>query len=314
MIIIGVDVGATKIASGVLDQNAQMLQSLKTPTLAFEDCETVLNQVYKAIDNLDFDKNKLKGIGICAPGPLRNGIIINPPNIPSWQNLSLAKIIKDKYNVPVLLENDANAAAYAEMIFGSAKGYNNFVYVTVSTGIGTGIIIDRKIYRGKNGLAGEGGHLTINYQAPIDCNCGVPGCIESLASGTAIAKQAQDNLKNNLGLQTSLKNYELDQITTREINEVLEKENDEFAKDLIEQAAYKISIWLGGVVSLLDPEAIIIGGGVAQGLAGNILFEKIKQSMPKFTINAFANQTPIIPAALKKQVGVYGAASLMYDL
>ena len=263
--IIGVDIGATKIASGILNENAEIIQSCKTPTLAVEDCETVLGQVYKAINDLEFDKNKLRGIGICAPGPLKDGIIINPPNIPNWKNLPLTKIIEDKYGVPVVLENDANAAGYAELIFGAGKGYKNFVYVTLSTGIGTGIIINEKIYRGKNSLAGEGGHLTINYHAPIGCNCGVAGCIESLASGTAIAREAQDTLKNNSSLKTSLRKYELNQITTCKINEVLEQGEDEFAKGLIEEAVYKIGIWLGGIVSLLDPEAIIIGAEWPKG-------------------------------------------------
>ncbi len=312
-LLIGVDIGATKIASGLLDQNGNLLKTEVVPTLAHEDREAVLNQVYKSIEILNPDFEQIKGIGVCAPGPLKDGVIINPPNIPHWQNLSLANIIAERYSLPVHLENDANAAGFAEMIFGAAKGYKNFVYVTISTGIGTGIIIEGKIYRGKNSMAGEGGHVTINHNEAVGCSCGVPGCIEGLASGTAIAKRAQHRMKNNPKVQTVLWDYsggELSKISTHEINKAI-KADDKFAEELIEDAANQIGIWLGSVVSLLDPEAIIVGGGVAQ--IGDILFNKIKSTMPRYTINAFADQTPIIPAALKKDVGIYGAASLLFQ-
>jgi glucokinase len=310
---IGLDIGATKIAGGILDENANIIETSLLPTLAQEDSDTVLKQVFKSIDDLNFNHELLEGIGVCAPGPLHQGVIINPPNIPCWRNLPLANIIAERYKVPVVLENDANAAGYAEMIFGAAKGYKNFVYITISTGIGTGIVINGEIYRGKNSLAGEGGHLTTNYKEKIDCSCGVPGCIESVASGTGIAKRAQEKLKANPNITTLIKEFvhdDLSKITTHEINRAI-KANDNFAKELIEEAAYQIGIWLGGVVSLLDPEIIVIGGGVSQ--IGDILFNKIKETMPKFTINAFANQTPIVPAALQKNVGIYGAASLLFN-
>jgi glucokinase len=313
-LVIGIDIGATKIAAGVLDEEANILSNVVVPTLAQEEQSVVLGQVYKAIDDLQIDLKNVGGIGVCAPGPLQNGVIINPPNIPHWRNLPLAKLIADRYKLPVALENDASAAGYAEMIFGSAQGYKNFVYVTVSTGIGTGIIIDQKIYRGKNGLAAEGGHVTVDYKNKVDCSCGVPGCIESIASGTGIAKAAQAKLHSNPKVQTLLWEYcasDLSKITTHEINKAI-KANDSFAKELIEEAGYKIGIWLGGVISLLDPEVIVIGGGVTQGQIGELLLAKIKSTAPKSTINAFADKTPILPAKLQKDVGIYGAASLMF--
>jgi glucokinase len=317
-LIIGLDIGATKIVSGCLNLKGEIIgQSARNPTLAQSDEQTVLNQVFKSLDELNCDWQKVKGIGVCAPGPLKQGVLINPPNIPSWRNIPLAKIIEDKYKVPVSLDNDANAAAYAEMIFGAGKGYKNFVYVTVSTGIGTGIIIDGKIYRGKNGLAGEGGHITINFEKEIDCNCGVPGCIESIASGTAIAKRAKKLMANSSKdkLQTSLWDYfpdgNLENLTTSDLGKAIKLSQDKFAISLIEEAGHMISIWLGGIISLLDPQAIIIGGGVASNTEG-ILIDKIKNTMSNYTINKFANEIPILPAGLTHNVSIYGAAALIH--
>jgi glucokinase len=315
--VIGVDIGATKIASGVLDKQGKIVATSHVPTLAQERAEIVLNQVFKSIDELKFDLSKVNAIGVCAPGPLRDGVIINPPNIPHWQNYPLAKNISEHYSLPVSLENDANAAAYAEMIIGSAKGYKNFIYVTVSTGIGTGIIIDGKIYRGKNGLAGEGGHVTINHLEEIDCNCGVPGCIESLASGTALAKSARKILSQNPNTETKIwELLETDQadrlnsITTKHISKAVQY-NDKFSMDLMKDAAFKIGVWLGGIVSLLDPEVIIIGGGVMN--SGDFFLNEIREVFPKFTINRYAAETPLLAAALKEHVGVYGAACVCYE-
>ena len=133
------------------------------------------------------------GIGICAPGPLnpKTGVVLNPPNLPGWRDIELAKLVEKEFGVPAKLENDANAAGLAEVLFGAAVGYKDVFYVTVSTGIGTGIIINRKIYHGKNGIAGEGGHVSIDYRSPYRCGCGTYGCIEALAAGPAMARRAR---------------------------------------------------------------------------------------------------------------------------
>src|SRR5438874_7864656 len=138
----------------------------------------------------------ISGIGICAPGPLdpTTGIILNPPNVPCWRNFPLADTIRDVHRVPVKVDNDANAAALAETRWGAGRGHQNVFYATIGTGIGTGIILDGKIYHGRTGSAGEGGHVSIDYRGPV-CGCGKPGCIEALASGTAIARRAREAIE-----------------------------------------------------------------------------------------------------------------------
>jgi len=156
--IIGIDVGGTKVAGGLLNLKARLVKSEVVPTRAEEGFETSLGQIRGLIASLvghAGGKDHVLGIGICAPGPLnpKTGLVINPPNLPGWRNIQLARRIEKEFKIPTKVENDANAAGLAEVLFGAAVGYRDIFYVTVSTGIGTGIIINKKIYHGKNGVA-----------------------------------------------------------------------------------------------------------------------------------------------------------------
>ncbi|MCK4852507.1 MAG: ROK family protein, partial [Candidatus Omnitrophica bacterium] len=167
--IIGVDIGGTKIASGIVSADGGLGKTVILPTLAAKGADVSLNQVMVSIEMLlsgiAAGKKSVRGIGICAPGPLDpgRGVVHNPPNLPGWKDVPLAALVRKRFGIDTKLENDANAAGMAEMVWGAAKGYKNIFYITVSTGIGTGIIIGGKIYHGKNGMAGEGGHVTVNY-------------------------------------------------------------------------------------------------------------------------------------------------------
>ena len=271
MIVLGVDIGGTKIACGRVNEKAEVLSRSTRPTRGAEGLEISLEEVYRAIQ--EELTPEVKAIGICSPGPLnpKTGVVLNPPNLPGWRNVPLAALVTERFHLPCRVENDANAAGLAEALFGAARGYSSVFYATLSTGVGAGIILDGKIYHGKNGAAAEGGHVTIDYRSKEICNCGVPGCIEALASGTAIARMGP--------------NYDLEEVATR------------------------LGAWLGSIVSLLDPDIIVIGGGVSQ--IGEPLFEKLRRIVPQRTINQFANQTPIVPARLARDVGVVGAAAVM---
>jgi len=312
-LFLGLDIGGTKIASGLLDSQGKIIETKFLPTLGSgKNEQDIIEQVFKSIDDFGEDLvNRVKAIGIGAPGPTKDGILINPPNIPSWRNVNLKKIIEKRYKVPVVLENDANAAGYAEMVFGVARGYKNFVYITISTGIGTAIVIDGKVYKGKNSLAGEGGHVVINYDSPDEIDSGINGSIENSASGTAMARKVRTRLENNPELETELIEYvnnDLEKISATKINQAAIN-GDEFAYRMIRETAFKLGIWIGGLISLLDPEIIVIGGGISK--IGNLLFDKIKETVPKHTINIFAKETKIVQAMLLENVGIYGAASLV---
>jgi glucokinase len=268
----GVDIGGTKIATGLVDEDASVLTSRTTPTRASEGFALSIEQVWSAIDQSI--TRDVCAIGICAPGPLnpKTGIIMNPPNLPGWRDVSLVEMAAARYKLPVTLENDCNAAGLAEVRRGAARGLSNVFYAAIGTGIGAAIIIDGKIYRGKNGMAGEAGHMSIDYLSSTICGCGTPGCIEALASGTAIDRHAID----------------------------------------LDQLAERLSAWLGGIVSLLDPEKIVIGGGVAQ--TNGPLFEKLRAQVPMRTVNPFAKSIPIVPAHFGAQAGIVGAALIAREL
>ena len=213
----------------------------------------------------------VSAIGICAPGPLnpRTGVILNPPNLPGWRNVALQEMAQIRFGLRVRVENDCNAAGLAEARFGAAKGCSNVFYAAIGTGIGSGIILGGQIYHGKNGFAGEGGHVSIDYRSATVCRCGSWGCIEALASGHVLDKGAYD------------------------LNEL----------------AIQLGAWLGGVVSLLDPDIIVIGGGVA-GI-GEPLFERLRAIVPGRTVNPYAEKLPIVPAKFGAEAGIVGAAAVM---
>jgi glucokinase len=200
-VVIGVDIGGTKVAAGLVNVEGEILARNKTPMLTTGEPSNGLAAVSTAIRGLFADassQNQIAAIGICAPGPLnpQTGVIINPPNLTIWHNYPLAGEMRRLYQVPVRVDNDANAAALAEAKWGAGRGYRNFFYASVGTGIGTGIILDGRIFHGKTGAAAEGGHLGIDRNGPV-CNCGKRGCIETLAAGPAIARRARQKLGQN---------------------------------------------------------------------------------------------------------------------
>jgi glucokinase len=316
--IIGVDIGGTKIATGIITKTGKLKRKVVVPTLAEGGLNASLNQVYKSIKDIlevsKVDGRDIEGIGVCAPGPLdpRKGIVHNPPNLPGWREVPLASLIRRKFRKKTKLENDANAAGMAEVIWGAAKKYRNVFYVTVSTGIGTAVIIDGKIYHGKNGMAGEGGHVTIKYDAKdARCNCGNIGCIEAMASGPNTVKRLLKRIKKTPGIKTNIVDMvdgELDKITMVTLGEAA-MEGDKLALETIAEQGKLLGIWLGSMINVLDPEIIVIGGGVS--LLGNLLFSQIRRSIVSHTINIYANKTPVVQAKLKRDVGIFGAASIL---
>lgn len=315
-LIIGVDVGGTKVAGGLVNKKGELSKTVNLPTKADAGFEKSLGQVMTVIKRLISQaggRDHVKGIGICSPGPLnpRTGVVINPPNLPGWVNIKFTKRVEEKFKLPARLENDANAAGLAEVLFGAAAGYNDIFYVTVSTGVGTGIIINKKIYHGKNGVAAEGGHVSIDYNSPYRCGCGTPGCIEALAAGPAMVRRARVKLEQEHMLPSLLRDRtqnHLSRITPQMIEQTA-ADGDEVARFIIDETGFFLGVWLASMISLLDPDAIVIGGGVSR--IGKPLFDKIRKTIPQYTINSrFAKDTPLLPAKLQNNVGIFGAASL----
>jgi glucokinase len=312
-VVIGLDIGGTKLAGGVLTADARLLARSERPSRAEEGVEASLAEVYRMLAELRDESARcgpLDGIGICAPGPLdpRTGVIFNPTNMPGWLNIPLADEVKRRFQVPCRVENDANGAGLGEAMFGAARGFSRVFYVTVSTGIGTGIILDQRVYHGKNGAAGEGGHVSIDYRSPVVCKCGNIGCIEALASGTSMARRARELLQEYRGSKLLSLAGSPEAVTAETIAQAAAC-GDALSRRLIEEAGEMLGAWLGSVISLLDPDIIVIGGGVSK--IGEPLLGKIRETVPRRTINPFARQTPIVPAQLEGDVGIFGAAAVI---
>lgn len=303
--VIGVDLGGTKIYTALVDLEGNIVNEKIVETLASEGEEAVAGRIINTIDSViaGVDKNLIKAIGIGSPGPLdaKKGIIIETANLP-FKNFEIVKVIRERYELPTYLDNDANVATLAEFMFGAGKGTENMVYMTVSTGIGGGAIINGKLYRGNTANALEIGHMTVSKEGPR-CGCGNTGCAESFASGTAIGNRAKEAVASKV--ITSLKKY--DSVSAKEVF-IEAAEGDAEAKRILDSALYYLGITVGNVMSHLDPEKVVMGGGVING--GDIVLETVKKVVAERCLSVFAENCSIEKAKLGGQAGVLGAAAL----
>jgi len=314
-LFIGVDVGGTKVAAGLVNDEGEIGSHLRVPMIANGSASDGLGAVLSAISELLGEGTRVRGIGVCSPGPLdpAAGIILNPPNLPCWRNFPLTDALRKAYafltanGVPVKVDNDANAAALAETRWGAARGYNNVFYATIGTGIGTGIVMHGKIYHGRTGSAGEGGHVSIDYRGPI-CGCGKPGCIEVLASGSAIARRAREKVASGReSLILELAGEKLPAVTGEVVGKAYAA-GDALAREVLTESADMLALWLSNMIDLLDPEVIVIGGGAA-ALYGPF-FGRLQERVPKLTVNPRAREVPIVAARYGADAGIAGGAAL----
>lgn len=316
-LIVGIDVGGTKVAGGLMTPKGELIATTVLPTHADGGVKRSFLQVRRVIERMirrAGGKKNVQGIGICSPGALdsETGKIINAPNMPGWETLRLAADLERIFGLPTRVENDANAAGLAEVLFGAGRGYEQVFYVTVSTGIGTGIIIDRKVYHGHKGVAGEGGHVSIDYRSPYRCGCGTLGCIEALASGPAMVRRALVELEQKHTAPSALRSLAAKGSLSPEVIGEAARRGDEIAQKVLDETGFYLGVWLGSMISLLDPSAIVIGGGVMR--IGKPLFSKISSTIVHYTINPrIASKIPILPAKLQQNVGIYGAAGLFLN-
>jgi len=306
--IIGIDIGGAKTSVSLGNPQGKILLRQAYPTL---DADFTLSEAKRIIKTYlnKYDKalKKTLGIGISCAGPLdfKKGLLINPPNMPTWRNLPLRRIFTRAFKLPVVIDNDANSAAWAEKIFGAGKNVKNLFYYTVSTGIGGGLVINNKLYRGASNDAGEIGHSIILPQGP-KCNCGKHGCLEALASGTAIARIAQEKAKKNsliLKLAGKRKNINAEIVAQAAFKK------DTLARAIYNQATFYLGLSIVGVIQTLNPEMIVIGGGVSK--TGAMFFKPLLKTVRKYTWKRPYQSCKILPTRLKDKVGDLGAISLI---
>lgn len=304
---IGIDLGGTKIKGIICGLDGSILSEYTIATDAEEGEQAVFNRILSTIDEVirewQGSIQDIKAIGIGSPGPLnpREGMITNPANLP-FNNFNIVKPIFEKYKIPTYLDNDANVAAIGEYMFGAGKGTQNMIYVTVSTGIGGGAIINKKIYRGHTNNSLEVGHTTILPDGP-KCNCGNYGCLEVLASGTAIGRQAREAVKS--GEITSLSKYQ-----SPTAQEVFKEAaiGDKVSQEILDRSLTYLGIGISNIITNFDPEIVIIGGGVSKG--GEIVFDKVREVVSKRCMKTYVDSCKILPAELGTDAGAIGAAAL----
>lgn len=311
-IVVGVDIGGTKVAAGLVNAQGEILARSRTPMATAGPPSSGLTAVSTAILGLFPDssaQNDITAIGICAPGPLspKTGVIINPPNLAIWHNYPLAEEMRRVFNVPVKIDNDGNAAALAEVKWGAARGYSNVFYATVGTGIGAGIILDGHIYHGRTGAAAEGGHVGIDSTGPV-CNCGKRGCIETLAAGPAIARRARQKLgQNPRSVLMEMAGGDIHMVTSEMVGRA-NALGDPVAKEVMNETLDLLAYWLGNIIDLLEPDVIVIGGGVSSLLAP--FLEEIRERWRGAVINPTPMNIPLVLAHYGEDAGIAGAAAL----
>jgi glucokinase len=311
-VVVGVDIGGTKVAAGLVNAEGKILARNRTPMLTTGAPSNGLAAVSAAIRGLFPDvpsQNQIAAIGICAPGPLNpnTGVIINPPNLTIWNNYPLAEEMRRLHNVRVTVDNDANAAALAEAKWGAGRGYPNIFYASVGTGIGTGIIFDGRIYHGKTGAAAEGGHMGIDSNGPV-CNCGKRGCIETLAAGPAIARRARQKLgQNPNSVLLEMSGGDIQKVSSEMVGRA-HAAGDPVAKEVMRETLDLLAYWLGSIIDLLEPDVIVIGGGVSSLLAP--FLDEIRERWRGACLNPSPLDIPLLLAHYGEDAGIAGAAAL----
>ncbi|MDI6600293.1 MAG: ROK family protein [Thermoanaerobacteraceae bacterium] len=302
---IGIDLGGTKTAIGLVNENGEIISR---EMFATEGPEKTIEEMGKSIDRMIEKVGIIEGIGIGSPGPIdsKKGIVVCPPNLPEWRNIPLADILSHKYKVKVMLNNDANVAALGEWLFGAGRGVQNFIYITVSTGIGGGAVLNGRFYEGENANALEVGHATIDYKGPR-CGCGNYGCFEAMASGTALARFAREAIKERR--DSILAGYE--RIRAEDVFEAA-KMGDALAVKLVDDEALYLGVGLTNVINSFNPGMIAIGGGVSK--AWDMYYEKMMQVIKERALPTNYEVVQVVRAKLGEDIGIVGAASLVYNL
>lgn len=309
-LVIGVDLGGTSIKGALVNSQGTIISKEETPTLADAGPEAVADRIAGVITKLENHALSLgrsvAGVGIGIPGQpdQKKGEVVFAPNL-DWRHVPLIDYLRRKTSLPIILENDANAAALGELWCGAGRGAENMVMITIGTGIGAGLIINGSLFHGPNYTAGELGHTVILPEGPL-CKCGRKGCLETLTSAPAMVRMAKEAITG--GKQTVL--AEKKNIDTRDIVDAA-RAGDEVALEVINVAANYLGMGIGNAINLFNPDKVVIGGGVSK--AGDILFCRLITSAMQRALETPADAVAIVPAELGNDAGVIGAAGLVVN-
>jgi len=307
--LVGVDLGGTTIKMAFIEQNGQFVEKWEIET--DKTGENITSDIAKAIDakleELGQPKSKLAGIGMGAPGPvdMESGLIYETANL-GWKNYPLKDHLESATGLPAAIENDANIAALGEMWMGAGEGAKDIICVTLGTGVGGGLITNGEVVHGIMGAGGEIGHITSIPEGGATCGCGKTGCLETIASATGIARLAVEGLQDT-AKETVLRKWyeEQGQMTSKMVIDAYQ-ENDELAKEIIDFVSFHLGLALANLANGLNPEKIVIGGGVSK--AGDLLLNPIREYFKRFTFPRVGDSATITIAQLGNDAGVIGGA------
>jgi glucokinase len=315
--IIGVDLGGTTTKLAFVTETGEIIEKWEIPTDVSDEGKKIIGNIAQAIREklagLGKTKEDILGIGMGAPGPadLKKGIIYEAVNL-GWKNeYPIKQSLEYEISLPVVIDNDANCAALGEMWRGAGNGARDLVCVTLGTGVGGGVIANGDIVQGTKGAAGEIGHITAVPEGGAPCNCGKSGCLETIASATGIVRIALENLKQH---QTGGELYQLYQqngtVTAKDVFDAA-RNDDSLAKSVVNEVAYHLGMALANIANMLNPEKIVIGGGVSK--AGDVLLKPVSDYFQKHAFPRVASSTKLVLATLGNDAGVIGAAWLVLN-
>ena len=312
--VVGIDIGGTKLATVVADEKANILHKTRRPTLAEKGPDYAIQLLFDMVDETiagaGLTREAISAIGVSCGGPLdtKTGVVYSPPNLPGWDALPLKTRLESEFQIRTTLENDANASALAEWRFGGGRGYEIVLYMTMSTGIGGGLVVNGQIYHGANDSAGEVGHQILLPDGPR-CGCGQRGCMEALCSGPAIARRAQEAVEKEP--TTTILTFAAGDVTAIKSEHVLAaaRDGDALALQLIEETAYYMGWGIANLVNILNPNIVLIGT-IAMA-AGELLLQPIRETVTNMAMARPVEAVEIMPAQLGENLGDMAAIALV---
>jgi glucokinase len=300
--VLALDIGGTKLAAGVVDADGVVHSFVVEPSRAHEGPDAALPRLFdlgrRAVAESSIDWPAIEAVGIGCGGPLdaERGVLIAPPHLPGWRDVPIVELARTTFERQVTLENDATAAAAGEHRWGAGAGVRHMVYLTLSTGVGGGVVIDGSLYRGASGNGGELGHVTVDWRGRPCRGCGRRGCLEAYVSGTSIAERAQE-----AGLP----------FTTAEDVANAARDGDPGAAALWAETVEALACGLISIVNLFEPEVVVLGGGVTR--SGEQLLEPVRESVRAGAMRPAGEAVEVVLSPFGDRVGVVGAAAIVYD-
>ena len=307
------DVGGTRTRVALVDATGAIVVRHSAETLAREGREAVMNRLADALEHVASERRtEIKGVGLSLASPVEpgTGVMYSPPNLgPEWHLYTPIPMLRERLSLPVYAENDATLGALGEHAFGAGRGCDNMVYMTVSTGIGGGVIIGGNLYTGTNGFGGEIGHMTIDQNGPLD-NCGNVGCLEALASGTALARMAQERIEaGEISVMLEFAGGNIEAVDARIVVQAAQQD-DALAQSLMQEVGRSLASGIITLMHIFDPQLIVIGGGLGQNL--DMFMATIEPEVNRRAMAHFQGAVPVAKSQLGDDVSLLGAAALVF--